>query len=107
VVKPAGLALWTLFGGTNQMIAGLALLTAAVHLRQLGRTAWPLAVPAVGMLVLTLFSLGLKIRDFHEQGLGLLLALAVVLVLIGLGVSATALLALRRPQSSDGAAAGA
>jgi carbon starvation protein len=107
VVKPAGLALWTLFGGTNQMIAGLALLTAAVHLRQLGRTAWPLAVPAVGMLVLTLFSLGLKIRDFHQQGLGLLLALAVVLVLIGLGVSATALLALRRPQSSDGAAAGA
>ncbi len=106
VVKPAGLALWTLFGGTNQMIAGLALLTAAVHLRQVGRTAWPLAVPAVGMLVLTLFSLGLKIRDFHEQELGLLLALAVVLVLIGLGVSATAVLSLRRSQAS-GETAGA
>ncbi len=104
VPKPAGLALWTLFGGTNQMIAGLALLTGAVYLRQQGRRAWPLLVPAAGMLLLTLTALGLKIRDFADQELGLLLALAIALVLIGLGVTVTALRSWRKPPLAQDAA---
>ncbi len=98
VAKPAGLALWTLFGGTNQLIAGLALLTATVYLRQLGRRSWPLAVPAAGMIALTLGALGMKIRDFAQQGLTLLLVLAVLLVAIGVGVSLTALWGARAPR---------
>jgi len=101
VVKPAGLALWTLFGGTNQLIAGLALLTATVYLRQRHRNWWPLAIPAVGMIALTLVALGLKIRDFADQGLTLLLVLAVALVAIGVGVSLTALRSMRIKTGSD------
>lgn len=96
--KPAGLVLWQLFGSTNQLIAGLALITATVYLRQKGRNFWPLALPAIGMIAITLFSLSLKIRDFHEQGEQLLLALAIGLVVIALGVGATAVRALRRPR---------
>lgn len=94
--KPAGLVLWQLFGSTNQLIAGLALITATVYLRQKGRNFWPLAIPAVGMIAITLFSLSLKISDFRAQGEHLLLALAIGLVLIALGVGATAVQALRR-----------
>lgn len=93
--KPAGLTLWTLFGGTNQMIAGLALLTATVYLRREGRNAWPLAIPAVFMLLLTLVALSTKLMSFINDGLTLLAVVASLLLLIGLGVSATAVGALR------------
>lgn len=97
--RPAGLALWTLFGGTNQLIAGLTLLTGAVYLRQRGRNAWPLLLPAAGMIGLTLFALGLQVRSFLAGGLHLLLGLALALIAIGLGVSATALRRFRRVAS--------
>lgn len=94
--KPAGLVLWQLFGSTNQLIAGLALITATVYLRQKGRNYWPLALPAVGMIAITLFSLSMKISDFRSQEEHLLLGLAIGLVAIALGVGATAVMALRR-----------
>ncbi len=95
--KPAGLTLWQLFGGTNQLIAGLALLTATVYLRQRRRNFWPVALPALYMIAITLFGLSLKIRDFHRAGETLLEVMAVLLIVIALGVGSTAVLALRRP----------
>lgn len=96
--QPAGLALWQLFGGTNQLIAGLALLTGTVYLKQRGRIWWPLALPAVYMICVTMIALGMKLRDFYRDGHDLLLALAIGLVLIGVGVSATVLRAFLRPR---------
>ncbi|MCH2112759.1 MAG: carbon starvation protein A [Planctomycetes bacterium] len=85
--KPAGLALWTLFGGTNQLIAGLALLTGAAYLRQRGRTHWPLTLPAVFMMANTAIALSLKASDFWRQQEWLLLALTAALMVIGVGVT--------------------
>ena len=99
---PAGLTLWTLFGGTNQLIAGLALLTATVYLKRKGRNFWPLAIPAVFMICMTMFALVSKLLDFQEQGQILLLVLAAFLVLIGVGVGGTAFLALARKQPEKG-----
>lgn len=87
---PAGLTLWTLFGGTNQLIAGLALLTATVYLKRKGRNYWPLAIPAVFMVSITMFALISKLFDFYRDGQTLLLILATMLVVIGVGVSGTA-----------------
>jgi hypothetical protein len=39
-MRPAGLALWQLFGSTNQLLAGLALLLAALYLLERRRRAW-------------------------------------------------------------------
>jgi len=89
-LQPAGLALWQLFGGTNQLIAGLALLTGAVYLKKKGRTAWPLILPAVFMVVNTLGALLVKIHDFFLRDQILLLVLSVILVGIGIGVAAFA-----------------
>lgn len=93
--KPAGLTLWTLFGGTNQLIAGLALLTATVYLKKLGRNFWPLAIPAVFMIAITMFALVSKLIDFQSRGQTLLLTITILLVVIGIGVSFTAVAALR------------
>lgn len=95
--QPAGLTLWTLFGGTNQLIAGLALLTATVYLRSLGRRTLPLAIPAVFMIGITLFVLVSKVLQFQKEGQWLLLGLASALVLIGVGVGITAVVALSKP----------
>jgi len=93
--KPAGLTLWTLFGGTNQLIAGLALLTATVYLKKQGRNYWPVAIPAVFMIAITMFALVRKLLDFQRSQQTLLLSITVLLVLIGVGVSFTAVAALR------------
>jgi len=93
--KPAGLTLWTLFGGTNQLIAGLALLTATVYLKKKGRNYWPLAIPAVFMIAITMFALVSKLIDFRTNEQHLLLTLTSALVVIGVGVGITALAALR------------
>lgn len=93
---PAGLVLWALFGGTNQLIAGLALLTATVYLKRKGRNYWPLAIPAVFMICMTMFALISKVIDFQSQDQTLLLVLASCLVLIGVGVGGTAVVALGR-----------
>lgn len=96
VAMPAGLILWALFGGTNQLIAGLALLTATVYLKRKGRNYWPLAIPAVFMICMTMFALVSKVLDFQRDGQTLLLVLATCLVVIGVGVGGTAFLALAR-----------
>ncbi len=95
-LQSAGLALWTLFGTTNQLIAGLALLTAAVYLKQKRRPTLPLALPALFMTGNTLFALVRKAQDFAGAGQHLLLALSLALLGIGLGVGLTAVAAWRR-----------
>ncbi|HIA38272.1 MAG TPA: carbon starvation protein A [Planctomycetes bacterium] len=99
--KAAGLTLWTLFGATNQLIAGLALLTATAYLKQRGRTIWPLAIPAVFMIVMTMFGLSVKLIHFAEQQQWLLFCLAMVLMIIGVAVSFTTGSAMRKSASRD------
>jgi len=62
--KSAGLALWQLFGTTNQLMAGLALLVVTLYLIQRGKNFWITLVPMVFMLVTTLTAMIAKIRDF-------------------------------------------
>ncbi|MBD3335661.1 MAG: carbon starvation protein A [Candidatus Eisenbacteria bacterium] len=52
--RPAGLALWALFGTTNQILGGLALLAVTLYLWQKRRPVVFTLVPMVFMLVTTL-----------------------------------------------------
>jgi carbon starvation protein len=63
---PAGKTLWILFGTTNQLLAGLALLTVSVFLFKLGRPAAYTLVPMVLMLVTSLCAMVLSIPGFWE-----------------------------------------
>lgn len=83
--RPAGLALWRLFGTTNQLLAGLTLLTVTLYLKQRGRNVLYTGIPMVFMLTSTLAAMVLNLRDFrrdwHEGGAILFVVGSVLLVL--------------------------
>jgi len=84
---------WTLFGSSNQLLAGLTLLAVTVWLRRSGRRAWYTLLPTVFILLITLVALVLQTYDYFRQGgtLGIingvvavvLMALAVQLIING------------------------
>jgi carbon starvation protein len=98
--KAAGLSLWTLFGATNQLIAGLALLTATAYLKQRQRPSWPLAIPAVFMVVMTMMGLSVKLQSFYQQQQWLLFTIAIALACIGIAVTFTTIAAVWRSKKN-------
>ena len=97
--RPAGLALWRLFGTVNQLLAGLALLVVTLYLVQRGRNPWYTGLPMVFMLASTLLAMGSNLVDFWRQrgaGGGPLFAVGSVLLVLALWLIAEAVAALRR-----------
>jgi len=94
---------WTLFGTSNQLLAGLTLLGVSVWLRRTGRPCWFTVIPMLFMMTITVWSLLGQILAFFRGGsvvayangvtAVLLLALAALLAV----ESSRALLAARRP----------
>jgi carbon starvation protein len=74
--------LWTLFGTTNQLTAGLALSVIAVWVLKRGRNAVPVIVPLVFLLAMTSYALLLNLVTFVRDEDWLLAGLdAVIFVL--------------------------
>jgi carbon starvation protein len=97
--KPAGLALWTLFGTINQLLAGLALLTVTLYLKQRGRNPWLTGIPMVFMLGSTIIAMISNLGDFWEQrdqGTGPLFAVGSILLVMAVWLVVEAALAFRR-----------
>lgn len=82
--KPAGLALWALFGTTNQILGGLTLLTITLYLMQQGRNFWCTLIPMVFMLGTTVIAMSIGISNFIASGNYLLLCVGGLLLLIAL-----------------------
>jgi carbon starvation protein len=89
--RAAGLALWQLFGTTNQILGGLTLLTVTLYLIQKRRPYWATGLPMIFMLVTTLTAMVLKLKDFWDRGTHLLLLLGggILFLSIWLAVEAT------------------
>ena len=70
VLALAGTAgqLWPLFGGTNQLLAGLSLTVVTVWLHRSGRPWWPTAVPMIIVLTVSALAMVLKISDWIVGG---------------------------------------
>ena len=66
--KPAGIALWQIFGTVNQLLAGLALLTVTLYLLARGRRAWVTAIPMAFMLITTFVAMVSNLSDFTFGG---------------------------------------
>ena len=62
-----GLILWPLFGGTNQLLACLALLVTTVYLKRRGRPLGYTAIPMVLMLVMTSWAMVYNVRTFAQD----------------------------------------
>ncbi len=84
--KPVGLALWSLFGTTNQMIAGLTLVLVSLYLYQRGRNYWVAAIPTAIMVVTSAVALVTNLRRFAVGGQWMLFWVGLILLLLAVGV---------------------
>jgi carbon starvation protein len=110
--RPAGLALWQLFGTTNQILGGLTLLAVTLYLAQRGWPARYTLLPMVFMMITTLWAMAVKIRDFghawlDDRAVGNLLLLLMGLLVFGLSIWLTVEAALRVARLRRGALPGA
>lgn len=94
--QEAGLILWQLFGSTNQLLAGLALLVVSLYLIRSGRTSWPYLLPMVFMMVSTLTAMAVNLIGFARSGQFLLLGIGGAITTIGLWLAVEAALAIHR-----------
>ena len=97
--KPAGLALWALFGTTNQILAGLALLVITLYLLKRGWQWYITGIPMVLLLVVTIHAMIKGIQEFFFREGGVEWPLAIVgslLLLLAVWLIVEAVLAVRR-----------
>ena len=92
----AGLILWQLFGTTNQLLAGLALLAVTLYLLRRGKPLVYTAAPMVFMLLSTLTVMSSNLADFWNTGRWLLLAPAATIFTLAVWLVAEAVLAVVR-----------
>jgi carbon starvation protein len=97
--RPAGLALWALFGTINQLLAGLALLAVTLYLYQRGRNPWLTGVPMVFMLGSTVSAMISNLRRFWarwDEGAGTLFVLGGLMLAMALWLIVEAISGLAR-----------
>ncbi|MEE9394588.1 MAG: carbon starvation protein A [Planctomycetota bacterium] len=113
--KPAGMALWAIFGTVNQLLAGLTLLTVTLWLRQRGRNPWYTGLPMAFMLITTAIAMVSNLKNFSNswtfqdvEGKAIawpLLISAIGIAILGTWMIVEAVLAMaRRDQKSSGTA---
>jgi len=88
--------LWTLFGTTNQLMAGLALLTVTLYLLRRGKPIVYTAVPMAFMLISTMVAMAVALRGFWAARDWLLLITGGVLFIIAIWLTIEAVIAVRR-----------
>ncbi|HRY30152.1 MAG TPA: carbon starvation CstA family protein [Elusimicrobiota bacterium] len=64
---PAWKLFWTIFGTSNQLLAGLTLLGLTVWLKRTGKPWWMTAVPTVFMMTMTFWSLALTVLPWLRR----------------------------------------
>jgi carbon starvation protein len=93
---PAGKTLWTLFGTTNQLLAGLTLLTVSVFLFKLGRPVLYTLVPMVIMLVMSIWAMAMSFSTFWAGRKWSLLVVSVVVLVMSVWLIVEGLLSFAR-----------
>jgi carbon starvation protein len=91
--------LWTLFGTTNQLTAGLALAVIAVWVTRGGRNALPQLIPLVFLLTMTVWALVLNLIDFVREGDWLLAPLDAIILVLAAWLVVEAFLGIRKARA--------
>lgn len=94
--KPAGLALWQLFGTTNQLLAGLALLAVTLYLLQRGKPWYYTGLPMLFMLVTTIRAMFTNVIRFFRRGEWPLFFVGIFLLVLATWLVIEAILAVNR-----------
>ena len=98
--KPAGLVLWKLFGTTNQLMAGLALLVVTIYLIMRDKPWYVAGIPMAAMLVTTITAMISNVKDFYSGGEWLLFGVGSLLLILGVWTVIEAGIAIRRFRDS-------
>jgi carbon starvation protein len=88
--------LWTLFGTTNQLTAGLALSVIAVWVTRAGRSPIAQLVPLVFLLTMTVWALVLNLQTFIEEGDWILAPLDAIILVLALWLVVEAAMGIKR-----------
>lgn len=94
--KPAGLALWNLFGTTNQLLAGLALLIITLYLAQRGKPWIYTGLPMFFLLLSTIFAMITNVSGFFQRGDWVLFGVGLILLVLAFWLVMEALGCLRQ-----------
>lgn len=94
--KAAGLLLWGLFGTTNQLLAGLALLTATLYLLQRGKPWIYTGIPMLFLLSQTLIAMSIKLMSFFKASQWTLFGVGTVLFVLAIWLLIEAFICLRK-----------
>jgi carbon starvation protein len=94
--RPAGLALWALFGTTNQTLGGLTLLTVTLYLMRRRANHLYTLLPMLFMMVTSIVAMVLNVRGFYEEGQHLLLAVGGLLLVLAVWLAVEGALCFRR-----------
>ena len=94
--QPMGLAMWKLFGSTNQILGGLTLLTITIYLRQRGANYWYTAVPMAFMLTVTIAAMLYELNNYWNGAQHLLLFVAASIFTLSVWLVIEAVLRFRR-----------
>jgi carbon starvation protein len=105
--QPAGLALWSLFGSTNQVLGALTLLTVTIYLRQRGSNYWYTLLPMAFMMVMTVSAMVLDLEKYWQGGQMLLVFVAGSIFVLSLWLVVEAILRFRKDSAALPAAAAA
>ena len=95
--QPAGLALWSLFGSTNQALGALTLLTITIYLRKRGANYWPYFIPMAFMVVVTLTAMVIDLGKYWQAEDMLLLFVAGAIFTLSVWLAIEGYLKLRAP----------
>ncbi len=98
--QAVGLALWQLFGSTNQLLAGLALLVVALYLIERRRISLPYLLPMLFMMATTLVAMISNLRAFSAGGNTTLLVVGGAITVIAVWLVAEAAIAVNRYRRS-------
>ncbi|AJE34090.1 carbon starvation protein CstA [Corynebacterium humireducens NBRC 106098 = DSM 45392] len=96
-----GMLIWPLFGTTNQLMAALSLSIVAVILTRLRRPTWPVLIPLVFVLTVSLWAAVVQVRGFWETQNWLLLAIDLVIIVCAIWVTVEAFAAMNRARTED------
>ena len=89
-----GLAIWPLFGTTNQLLAGLTLMVITVMLVRLGRPMYVTLLPLIFLLIMTVFALFIQLKGFYMEENWFLFGLDIVVLIAAVWIALEATSAL-------------
>ena len=96
-----GMLIWPLFGTTNQLMAALSLSIICVILTRLRRPTWPVLIPLLFVLVVSLWAAVVQVRGFWETQNWLLLIIDLIIIVAAVWVTVEAFAAMNRARRED------